>query len=99
MKYRIQYSPSAEEHLLALSARQRRIALDAVDVQLSTEPEAATKNRKPIRPDSIAPWELRVGKIRVYYEIDRLNRTMVNVLAVGVKERNKVRIGKEEVEL
>ena len=52
-----------------------------------------------MRPNSIAPWELRVGDIRVYYEIDRLDRNMVNILAVGVKERNKVRIGKEEVEL
>lgn len=99
MNYSIKYSPEAEEHLLALSTRQRRIALDAVDIQLSTEAETVTRNRKPMRPNSIAPWELRVGKIRVYYEIDRLDQRMVNVLAVGVKERNKVRIGKEEVEL
>ena len=84
---------------MALSARQRRIALNAVDVQLSTEPESATRNRKPMRLNSIASWELRVGNIRVYYEIGRLDRRMVNILAVGVKERNKARIGKEEVEL
>jgi mRNA-degrading endonuclease RelE of RelBE toxin-antitoxin system len=97
--YRVQYSPDAEEHLVALTARERRIALDAVDAQLSNEPVKPTRNRKLMRPNSIAPWELRIGKIRVYYEIDRLDRRLVNVLAIGIKERNKVRIGKEVVEL
>ena len=48
-----------------------------------------------------AQWELRFGpdnRFRVFYEIDRENRT-VYILAVGIKERNRLFIGGEEVEL
>jgi mRNA-degrading endonuclease RelE of RelBE toxin-antitoxin system len=53
--YRIEYSPDAETHLRALTARQRSIVLDGVDEQLAYEPTVETKNRKPMRPNPIAP--------------------------------------------
>jgi len=52
-----------------------------------------------MRPNPIAPWELRIGGLRVYYEVEELPDPKVVILAVGVKERNKVRIGKEVVQL
>jgi hypothetical protein len=51
-----------------------------------------------MRPNPIAPWELRVGDLRVYYEVDAVE-AVARVLAVGVKERNAVRIGKGVIEL
>jgi len=51
-----------------------------------------------MRPNPVAPWELRVGDLRVYYEVHAAE-TVVRILAVGVKERNVVRIGKEIIEL
>ena len=47
-----------------------------------------------MRPNDIAPWELRIGVFRVYYDVDDAEAT-VRILAVGVKDRNVVRIGKE----
>ncbi len=96
--YRIEYSPDAEEHIRALPARQRKIVLDAADAQLSHQPTVETKNRKPMRPNPLAPWELRLGNLRVYFDVDELLQT-VYVRAVGVKERNRVRIGNEVIEL
>ena len=52
-----------------------------------------------MRPNPIAPWELRIGELRVYYEVKEEPDPVVTVLAVGVKERNVVRIGGEEVNL
>jgi hypothetical protein len=52
-----------------------------------------------MRPNPIAPWELRIGQLRVYYEVKEEPDLVVTVLAVGVKERNVVRIGGEEVNL
>jgi mRNA-degrading endonuclease RelE of RelBE toxin-antitoxin system len=72
--------------------------LNAVDEQLQHEPAVETRNRKPMRPNPLAPWELRVGDVRVYYEVDAAE-SVVHVLAVGIKDRNKVRIGKEYFEL
>lgn len=52
-----------------------------------------------MRPNPIAPWELRVGHLRVYYEVQGEAEPVVVVLAIGVKDRNVVRIGGEEIAL
>jgi mRNA-degrading endonuclease RelE of RelBE toxin-antitoxin system len=57
-----------------------------------------TRNRKLLRENPLADWELRVGRFRVFYEVDAGNR-LVRVVAVGAKEGNRLRIGGEEVEL
>jgi hypothetical protein len=58
-----------------------------------------TRNRKPLRPNPIAPWELRVGSLRVFYEVAAAPAAVVRILAVGVKERNVVRIAGQEFQL
>ena len=58
-----------------------------------------TKNRKPMRPNPVAPWELRIGPLRVYYDVDVEPDQLVKIRAVGIKERNRVRIGGEVIEL
>ena len=52
-----------------------------------------------MRPNPVAPWELRIGSLRVYYEVQEEPELVVSILAIGVKQRNRVRIGKEVVEL
>ena len=58
-----------------------------------------TRNRKPMRPNPIAPWELRVGILRVYYDIQEQPKPRVTVVAVGKKLRNRMIIGGEQIEL
>lgn len=99
MSFRIGYSPDAEGHLRALTARQRATVLDTVDEQLTHEPDVETRDRKPMRPNPVAPWELRIGELRVYYDITYEPTKMVAVRAVGVKIRNTVSIGGEVIEL
>ena len=98
MPYRIEYSPDAEDHLRRLTARQRATVLDSVDEQLTHTPTKETRNRKPMRPNSLAPWELRIGDLRVYYDVDE-EPELVLIRAVGIKVRNCVRIGKDIFEL
>ena len=99
MSDRIDYSPDAVDHLRALPVREQRNLVDAVDEQLADQPTVETRNRKPMRPNPIAPWELRVGHLRVYYEVQEEPDPVVRVLAVGVKDRNGVRIAGEEMVL
>ena len=99
MPYRIEYSPDAEDHFQALTARQQAIVLDAVDNQLVHQPGVETKNRKPMRPNPIAPWELRIDNLRVYYDVEEEPEPRVLIRAVGTKLRNRVRIGHEVIEL
>ena len=99
MAYRIEYSPDAEDHLRALTARQQAIVLDAVEVQLGHQPTVETRNRKPMRTNPLAPWELRLGDLRVYYDVEDAPAPIVMVRAVGIQKRNIVRIGREAIEL
>lgn len=99
MKYRIEYSLETEEHFQALTTRQQTIVLDTVERQLQYQPTIETINRKPMRPNPIAPWELRIGDLRVYYDIEDEPEHAVYIRAVGIKERNKVKIGKEVINL
>ena len=99
MKYRIEYSPETEEQLQSLSKRQQVLVLDTVEKQLQFEPDIETKNRKPMRPNPLAPWELRIGSLRVYYDFEDSPERVVFIRAIGIKERNNVRIGKEVIKL
>ena len=88
MPYRIVYVPEARQHLRALTARQRSMVFDQVDAQLIDVPEVETKNRKRLRPNPVAPWELRIGALRVYYDVR--DPEVVFILAVGMKRGNRV---------
>ena len=50
-------------------------------------------------PNPVAPWDLRVGDLRVYYDVAVHPAPVVYVRAVGIKDRNRVRIGGEVIEL
>jgi mRNA-degrading endonuclease RelE of RelBE toxin-antitoxin system len=103
--YRIDFSPAAEEHLRVLTARQRAIVFDTIDEQLKDQPGLETRNRRPMRPNPLAPWELRIGELRVYFDIQEDHvvankpEPRVLVLAVGIKDRDRLIIGGEEVRL
>ena len=99
MKYRIEYSPETEDHFGVLTAREQAIVLDSVEKQLGHQPMMETRNRKPMRPNPVAPWELRIGDLRVYYDIQHEPERIVHIRAIGIKERNKVKIGKEVIRL
>lgn len=73
--------------------------LDAIEVQLTHEPLVETRNRKPLRPNPVAPWELRVGTLRVFYEVSSEEPSVVNILAVGQKDGNVLRIAGKEIKL
>ena len=66
MTYEIQFAESVKEHLRALTARQRAEILAAIETHVTNEPLKETRNRKPLRPNPLAPWELRVGKLREF---------------------------------
>jgi len=97
LAYIVDYSPEAETHLRQFTARQQRTVIDTVDRQLLNQPNVETRNKKPMRPNPVAPF--RIGNFRVYYEISEEPEATVTILAIGVKERNRVRIGGEIIKL
>lgn len=94
MTYLIEFTPEAVEHLAQLPARQKSSVLDAIEIQLKHEPTVETRNRKRMRLNRLAPWELRVGSTRVYYDAVAEPRAVVTIRAIGVKHRERIRIGR-----
>ena len=82
-----------------LTAREQRIVLDTVDEQLAYEPITETRDRKPMRPNPLAPWELRIGNLRVYYDVEEDPELVVFIRAVGVKRRERVHVGRKVIEI
>jgi mRNA-degrading endonuclease RelE of RelBE toxin-antitoxin system len=100
--YTLVYAPEVKRHLGAIERQSYSSIRETIQEQLLFEPDTETRNRKPLRQPAIfeAQWELRFGpdnRFRVFYEIDREHR-QVYILAIGVKERNRLLIGGEEVE-
>ena len=93
------YSPAAEEHLRALTARRQAIVIDSVVRQLTHQPNVETRNRKRMRPNPVATWELRIQDLRVYYDYEEAPNAVVHIRAVGEKWRDRVRIAGEEIQL
>jgi mRNA-degrading endonuclease RelE of RelBE toxin-antitoxin system len=97
------FAPIVHAHLGAIDAKYDSLIRQKIKEQLTFEPDVETKNRKPVRPPAAfnAEWELRFGqnnRFRVFYQIDNQNRE-VRIVAVGVKDRNHLTIGGEEVTL
>ncbi|MCG8353780.1 MAG: addiction module toxin RelE [Chloroflexales bacterium] len=99
MHYTIAYSPDTQDHFHYLTVRQQAIVLDAVDQQLAYQPIVETRNRKPMRPNPLAPWELRIGNLHVYYDVLEDPDPLVAIRAVGIKRRNRAFIGGKEFPL
>jgi mRNA-degrading endonuclease RelE of RelBE toxin-antitoxin system len=99
MGHRIEFTAEARDHLRDLSGRDRATVLEAIREQLIHEPSRPTRNRKPMRPNPLAPWVLRVGDLRVYYEVTGRPAACVTIRAVGVKVRERVLVGGVEIDL
>lgn len=98
MPYEIIFEPDAVEHLQGFPARAQSIVLDQIEVQLTYQPDVETRNRKRLRPNPLAPWELRIGENRVFYDVNA-DAVSVRVIAVGRKEGSRLIIGGEEISL
>ncbi len=91
------------KHLRAIDPKYHALIREKIGEQLRFEPTAETTNRKPLRPPApfAATWEIRFGPdncFRVLYDVDEEDR-VVQIMAIGEKQRNRLFIGGEEVRL
>ena|SRR5437660_219691 len=102
VKFTLSFAPEAIGHLDLIESKYHNLLRRTINEQLTHAPTEETRNRKPL--DQPAPfeasWELRCGpdnRFRVFYDVDSAAEE-VRVLAVGVKDRNRLLIGGEEYE-
>ena len=97
-EFRIDFTEEAKTDLAWFSAYERKGIIEEIKCQLTDQPMLETRNRKQLRDNPVARWELRIGKYRVFYEVAQETST-VYVGAVGFKAHNVLYIRGEEVAL
>jgi len=96
--FEVTLTQSALGDLRFLRKADRSVLLDSIEEQLVQSPLTPTRNRKPLRPNDLAAWEMRVGDYRVFYDVDEPGGK-VTVKAVGRKEHNQLFIRGQEYQL
>ncbi|HLE29054.1 MAG TPA: type II toxin-antitoxin system RelE/ParE family toxin [Anaerolineales bacterium] len=96
--YKIEFTPEAVRDLKALKKSEQKEVIDGIETQLKHEPMVETRNRKKLRPNDVAEWELRIGRFRVFYNVDETVH-IVSVEAVGFKVGSQLFIRGEKRKL
>ena len=97
MEYTIEFGQSASDDLNYYEKYDQKIIVKAILEYLNADANIETRKRKQLRPNPVAPWELRVGKYRIFYEITESQ--IVKILAVGHKEHNELFVRGRKVEI
>jgi hypothetical protein len=63
MRFVLDFTDSALDDLAFFKKYEQTVILDQIEVQLSYEPLSETRNRKPLEPNVLREWELRIGCI------------------------------------
>lgn len=90
MAFTVRIVPSAVTELQAFKPFYRRRIAAAIEGQLYHQPMLPTRHRKPLSaseasfPFEPPLWELRVGDVRVFYDVDEQEQT-VQIRAVRAK--------------
>ena len=96
--FELQFSRNAIDDLNVFKKFEQKLILDAIPEQLASEPLTETRNRKPLRANELAQWELRVDRFRVFYDVDA-DGQVVSIKAIGWKDHNILRIRDQEYTL
>lgn len=94
----IEFTPEAVEDLRSFRKYDQQQIVAALEGQLPDQAMQASRNRKRLRPNQLAEWELRIGVFRVFYDVDAEN-AVVKIEAIGNKQGNKLFVHGEEYEL
>ena len=85
----IHFTESALGDIAWFRQRDRQIIFDGIQQQLAHEPVMETRNRKRLRPNKTAEWEVRIDGFRVFYDADA-DQEIVDGKVVGLKVGSKV---------
>src|ERR1700719_4315 len=80
MAFDITITAEAESHWRPLPVRDQRLLRDAIRSRLTHRPMSVAKAVKRLRPNPLAELELRVGDLRVLYNVGGQE---VVILAIG----------------
>jgi mRNA interferase RelE/StbE len=97
MEFSIRLTDSAIDDLNFFHKKERRLIVDGIERFLTNDANVETRRRKPLRPNRLAQWELRIDEYRVFYDFE--GDDLVKVVAVGHKQHNDLFIRGKLAEL
>lgn len=102
MQYQIVYTNNAREHIRLVEKKYHSLIRTEIENQLADTPQVKTKNRKHMgHPWAFGTWELRCApgnRFRIFYDVDE-NTSTVFITAIGIKRKDRLYIGNQEVSL
>src|SRR5215471_12633098 len=78
--FTIAFGDGAIEDLEIFSELEQKQIVTAIESQLSVDPACETDDRKRLHPCELAEWELRIGSVRVFYDIEN---SSVKIESIG----------------
>ncbi len=96
--YEIEFTPESLDDISGFRKFEQQTIFAEIKTQLSYQPTVETRNRKQLRPNDVAEWELRINKIRVFYDVFEQVK-IVKVEAVARKKDNRLFLRGKEYKL
>lgn len=96
MEYLVNITPDAREDIRFFKAYDQRIITRGIRTFLARDALVVIDRRKPLDPNRLASWELRIDIYRIFYDVED---DIVYVIAVGYKEHNDLYIRGRKVAL
>ena len=93
MAFKLTITEDAERQFRSLSVREQGILEAAIRSRLEHQPTTTSKAIKQLRPNPLVDFELRVGNLRVLYNVEG---DEVTILVVGRKSGNRLVVEGEE---
>ncbi len=96
--FRIEFTPEALADLRSLRRYDQEQIVGGIEGQLPHQAMELSRNRKRLRPNQLAEWELRIEDFRVFYDVD-VDEALVKIEAIGYKQGSRLFVHGEEYEL
>jgi mRNA-degrading endonuclease RelE of RelBE toxin-antitoxin system len=87
--FRIEFTPGALGDLGYFRKAEQAIIMRRIEASLVHQPSVEARQRKPLRPNDLSAWELRIEATRVFYDVD-WQLEVVTIKAIGHKERDRL---------
>jgi mRNA-degrading endonuclease RelE of RelBE toxin-antitoxin system len=94
MTHIVNITPGAREDIRFFKAYEGRIIANGIRTFLTRDALVETNRRKPLEPNQLGAWELRIEQYRVFYDVED---DIVYVTAVGYKQHNDLYIRGKKV--
>jgi mRNA-degrading endonuclease RelE of RelBE toxin-antitoxin system len=96
--FSIAFTREAIDDIRQFRKYQRQLIIREIEDQLGYQPSQETRNRKKLRPNQLAEWELRIGGFRVFYDINEQD-AIVSIEVIGYKEGSRLFVRGQEYRL